>query len=109
MPCCGQAHVFQQPNSIKKGDVNLIVFQVVLEESQLPSVFSFSKSCNLYPVELKSTLYPIGMVKFLYVEAGLQISNTGTPGRFEGKYVGKAVFEKQGRPSLERMDWLPLL
>jgi len=81
-------------------------FGVAVEERSLPQIFDFFNCYNAQPVELRSTLYPTGMMKFLYIEAGLQ-----TSGEFAGKYVGRAIFEKQevaGAIEL-RKPWLPLL
>ena len=87
-----------------------ITFSVVVEKHSLDLIFSFFGSCNSEPVELKQKLYQSGAMKFISLEASLQISNRGFPGPDEGKYVGIAIFENQ-EPAMKesKKSWLPLL
>lgn len=112
MPCCLQnSFVPQTQSRSDQSSRQQITFFIAVEEEKLPLIFSYIGSYNAQPVELKASLYPIGEMKFLGIEAGLQISNTGKPGPYEGKYAGKAMFEKQIQlGSLEaRKPWLSLL
>jgi hypothetical protein len=109
MPCC-LSNVYQPNNSITQ-PANRFQLPIVVEEESLPLIFSYFGAFNANPTELKATLHHAGMLKFIGIEAGLQISNRGGPGPHEGKYVGTAIFERQQIPGGEdtRKNWLPLL